>query len=162
KPIRLILAVLLLGVFACNNDNNPTTSNQPTITSMTPASVAPGQQNVAGTISGTNFNGAVTVNLGPGITVAQASLVSANQINFTFSANNTVPAGAHTISVTVSGGTATATNLFSVNPKKPVAKFTVTPSSGDLNTVFRFDASTSTQDGGKIDTYRWSFGDGKQ
>jgi len=165
KPIRIVLALLLLGVFACNNDdnNNPTTSNQPTITGMSPASVKPGQQNVAGTITGTNFNGSVSVNLGPGITVARASLVSANQINVSFSANNTVPDGPHTITVTVSGGTATAENLFSVNPKKPVAKFAVTPETGDLNTVFRFDASSSVSDGaGKIDTYRWNFGDGKQ
>jgi hypothetical protein len=165
KPIRIVLALLLLGVFACNNDdnNNPTTSTQPTITGMSPASVKPGQQNVAGTINGTNFNGSPTVNLGAGITVAQASLVNANQINVKFSVNNVAPDGAHTISVTVSGGTASADNLFSVNPKKPAARFAVTPETGDLNTVFRFDASSSDADGaGKIDSYRWNFGDGKQ
>ncbi len=42
----------------------------------------------------------------------------------------------------------------------PKARFTVSPSSGDVNTSFSFDASTSDDTDGKITSYFWDFRDG--
>jgi PKD repeat protein len=42
----------------------------------------------------------------------------------------------------------------------PVASFTATPSSGAAPVTVQFDASTSTDPGGSIAGYNWSFGDG--
>ena len=42
----------------------------------------------------------------------------------------------------------------------PLAMFTFSPASGDTNTVFRFDGSSSRDSDGRIASYSWSFGDG--
>lgn len=42
----------------------------------------------------------------------------------------------------------------------PVAKFTVDPTSGEVGTKFRFDASASSDLEGTIAGYKWMFGDG--
>lgn len=42
----------------------------------------------------------------------------------------------------------------------PVAKFSFNPSQGDVDTLFHFDASTSSDSDGSIVNYAWSFGDG--
>jgi chitodextrinase len=44
--------------------------------------------------------------------------------------------------------------------KSPLALFTFSPSSGDTNTVFHFDAGSSRDSDGRITSYSWSFGDG--
>src|SRR5262249_47150566 len=44
----------------------------------------------------------------------------------------------------------------------PVAKFTVTPSSGDITTTFHFDASDSEDPDGHIVRYKWNFADGSK
>ncbi len=48
----------------------------------------------------------------------------------------------------------------SVKGKLPVADFTVTPSFGDVNTIFTFDGSKSHDEDGQIVAYDWNFGDG--
>ena len=45
-------------------------------------------------------------------------------------------------------------------PKPPVARFTWTPESPEAGATVRFNASTSTPDGGTIMNYTWNFGDG--
>lgn len=45
--------------------------------------------------------------------------------------------------------------------KPPLALFSMNPSTGDLNTVFHFDASASRDPDGKITQYNWGFGDGQ-
>src|SRR5262249_11029645 len=44
--------------------------------------------------------------------------------------------------------------------KPPVANFTVSPASGDTNTNFSFNASSSHDPDGHITQYQWAFGDG--
>jgi chitodextrinase len=44
----------------------------------------------------------------------------------------------------------------------PLAKFTVTPSTGDITTTFHFDASDSEDPDGHIVRYKWNFDDGSQ
>ncbi|MCI0415239.1 PKD domain-containing protein [bacterium] len=42
----------------------------------------------------------------------------------------------------------------------PIVQFTVSPSQGDINTLFQFDASGSRDPDGRIKSYVWAFGDG--
>ena len=53
------------------------------------------------------------------------------------------------------------TRFIEVNASKaPLARFTVSPSSGSIDTVFSFDASGSSDPDGRIAFYFWNFGDG--
>ena len=45
--------------------------------------------------------------------------------------------------------------------KPPIALFSMNPTTGDLNTVFHFDASASRDPDGIITQYNWGFGDGQ-
>src|SRR6185312_6462547 len=44
----------------------------------------------------------------------------------------------------------------------PVAKFSVSPSSGDVDTSFTFDASASDDPDGQITNYSWRFNSGSK
>jgi PKD repeat protein len=44
--------------------------------------------------------------------------------------------------------------------QSPIVQFTISPSQGDLNTLFQFDASGTRDPDGKIKSYSWAFGDG--
>lgn len=168
---RVVLYVLVLGstlLFAAcssnnNNDGGGGNASLPTISSMSPNKVSRGQTHVEGSILGTNLGTVVSVSLGDGITVEQFSSSSAGEIKITFSVAAGAAAGARTISVTTSGGTASSATAFTVdNNRAPVAKFTITPDAGAKNTLFTFDATQSSDpDGGTISTYKWTFGDGQ-
>lgn len=159
---RILLYSILLGIVllvACGDDNstnNP--ASAPVITGMTPGTVNAGQQNVAGTITGANFTGSITVNMGEGITVSQAAAASSNQIIVVFSVSSTTTSGARTITVTAAGGTGSSTSVFSVK-SSPIANFTATPNE-DIVGQYTFDASDSNGSGKKIDKFAWDFGDG--
>lgn len=57
--------------------------------------------------------------------------------------------------------TATVTVTVDVaNGLAPIAKYTVSPESGDIDTTFAFNASGSVDKDGTIRTYNWRFGDG--
>lgn len=73
-------------------------------------------------------------------------------------------AGSFAVRLTVvdnRGATNTAERLMDVDPSKPpVARMSVSPSTGNVSTVFRFDGSASSDPDGKVTVYSWSFGDG--
>src|SRR5207237_886772 len=138
------LALLCLVCVGCKNDNGTggPPSTAPTISSMMPAQVNNGQQNVQGTITGTNLSGVTAVQLGDHVTVNTFSAASATVINVNFTVAANATSGPRTITVTTPGGTANSASVFSVlvTHQPPVASFTVTPSKGDTTTVFSFDA----------------------
>lgn len=163
RRLSFVLIAITFLFFGCGDSNNSPTGpgTKPVISGMTPATVSRGAQNVAGTIQGSNLSGIVSVDLGPGITVQQKSS-TATEITIKFSVANDAPAGAHTISVSTSGGTATSTTVFTVSDNRaPDAAFVVSPTSGAKNTVFVFDATTSSDPDGTVKQYKWNFGDGK-
>lgn len=73
-------------------------------------------------------------------------------------------AGAFVVKLTVTdnrGAVSVAERFVDVAVSKPPeAQFAVTPASGDLTTVFRFDASGSRDPDGRIAGYSWNFNDG--
>lgn len=67
-----------------------------------------------------------------------------------------------TLTVTDSRGASDYSSRFiDVDASKPpLATFSVSPESGDTNTDFHFDATSSRDPDGRISDFRWSFGDG--
>jgi PKD repeat protein len=159
--LRFLLASLLLAG-ACSEDNG-TGDGVPTINSFQPASVARGQSDVQGVITGTNFNGVVSVNLGSSITIQDTTGVSATEIHVRFSVSPNAQAGPQTITVSNLKGQATSTAMLSIEDNRlPIASFSVNPSQGSINTEITFDGRSSHDPDGKIKTYQWEFGDGAQ
>lgn len=72
--------------------------------------------------------------------------------------------GVFNVTLTVTDGhDATATKQASVEVDQgsaPVARFSVTPTKGDVDTLFHFDAGASSDSDGTIASYSWNFGDG--
>ena len=77
---------------ACSEDNG-TGDGAPTINGFQPTSVARGQSDIQGIITGTNFNGVVTVNLGSSISIQETTGVSATEIHVRFSVSANAQAG---------------------------------------------------------------------
>jgi PKD repeat protein len=48
-----------------------------------------------------------------------------------------------------------------VKGRAPVANFTISPQTGNINTTFRFDGSSSFAPDGRVTGYSWNFGDGR-
>ncbi|HSE39682.1 MAG TPA: PKD domain-containing protein, partial [Acidobacteriota bacterium] len=168
KKTRIVLWILLAGVLggyvACNDDNGSQSNNnnsQPTITSISPATISIGQRNVEGQILGTNLTGVTGVSLGDGISLQSFNAVNASQINIVFSVDSSAASGARTIAVETSAGIASSSTLFQVtNNKAPRARFTMDPPSGSLDTLFTVDAKNSEDDDGTVASFRWDWGDG--
>lgn len=164
KRFLILISILILGWFGCGGNNSTPTGPdlRPTVTGMTPGSVSRGQKNIQGTITGTNFTGNVTVTLGDGISISEATPNGTTSINIVFSVGTNAPAGAHTITVVTAAGTASSTTVFSVsNNRVPTASFTVNPEKGATNTLYIFDATKSNDADGSISGYKWDFGDSK-
>ena len=120
---------------------------------------------MAGTITGSNFNGVTAVNMGDGVTVHNFVGVNPSQITVTFSVDSAASAGPRSVTITSANGVGSSSNHFSVvrDNEPPVARFSVKPGSGgDTNTDFDFDASNSDDPDGKIAEFKWDFGDGKK
>jgi PKD repeat protein len=63
-------------------------------------------------------------------------------------------ATSHSVSIKLTPPTITAP------PGSPVANFVFSPSTPKVGTSVQFDGSLSTDDGGRIVSYDWTFGDG--
>jgi len=71
--------------------------------------------------------------------------------------------GSHNVTLTVTdadGANDTEAMTVLVLNLPPVAAATVTPTQGDLETLFAFTAASSSDPDGNITTYEWTFGDG--
>ncbi len=153
---------LLTALVGCNKEGDITTgSGGPTITGMTPSTVARGQTNLDGRILGTGYSGIVAVDLGAGIEIKSTNLLSPTEIAITFDVLDSAAPGARTIRVATIAGVATNDTFFTISDNRPpVASFNVTPAKGSKETVFAFDASASNDQGGSITSFEWDFGDG--
>ena len=79
----------------------------PTVTSISPASLAQGATSQTVTITGTNLSGATLTVSGSGVTFGTAT-ASATQITVPVSVAATAAVGSRTVTITTSGGSATA------------------------------------------------------
>lgn len=157
--LRFLLASLLLAG-ACSEDNG-TGDGAPTINGFQPTSVARGQSDIQGIITGTNFNGVVTVNLGSSISIQETTGVSATEIHVRFSVSGNAQAGPQTITVSNLKGQVTSSSMLTIEDNSlPVASFSVNPSQGSISTEITFDGRSSHDPDGKIKSYGWDFGDG--
>ena len=159
----VFLTFLSLFAFAgCNKEGNITTGDgAPTLTGMTPSTVVRGQTNVDGRILGSGYAGIVAVDLGAGIEVKSTRILSPNELAVTFNVSNDAAPGARIIRVATVAGIATNTTIFTISDNPPpVAIFSVTPAKGSKETVFAFNASGSSDQGGSITAFEWNFGDG--
>lgn len=72
--------------------------------------------------------------------------------------------GTFNVALTVTDGhsaTAITQSQVEVDPgSAPVARFSVNPTKGDVDTLFHFDAGDSSDSDGTIASYSWNFGDG--
>jgi chitodextrinase len=154
-----ILSLLILFLSCGSNDS--TSTNLPTITSVSPAVVNPGQNGIVGHIYGSKLQDVVSVDMGPGITVEQLQNISESDLYIFFSVSRDVAAGDHPITLyPISGNVVTVPRVFSVdNNRLPEARFVVRPPSGTKATTFEFDASGSVDEAGNIVSYQWDFGD---
>ncbi len=74
---------------------------------------------------------------------------------------NKVDVFAVTLTVTDNSGLESAVAKdVTVRGKNPVASFSINPSIGDVNTNFQFDATSSSDQDGRVSNYAWDFGDG--
>lgn len=156
-----VIALVLPWLFiSCDQNSTGSGGSGPTIAGMTPSAVNTGQQDVHGQITGTNFNGVVKVDLGPGIRVLNTTGVSSTEVDVIFSVDRNASPGVRTITISTLAGSATSSSLLEVKQNsQPVARFTMTPNEGTAGTVFNFDASNSSSPGGTIQIYDWDFGD---
>jgi len=154
--LRVFLILSLALIVSCGNNDE----HSSTITGMSPNQVSIGQINAVATISGTNLS-ATAVSLGDGISVTSFSVKSSTQIEVHFDVSRSAMAGPRTITVTMSTGSVTATSALNVMSNTvPKARFTISPSTGSLVTVFEFNASTSSDPDQDHLSYAWKLSDG--
>ena len=156
-----IAAFSVLTLVSCKEDDGASSSSKPTISSMTPGEVFPGQTNVKGTIMGTNFTGFGAVNLGPGIEILKTKLISSTEITVRFTVQSDAPSGPRTVSVSTLAGTGELNGAFSIAENRPPqASFAADPQNANKGVEITFNASASNDPDGTINLYQWDFGDG--
>ena len=157
-PLCLLLAV---GLAACQQDDGAGGDDAPTILSVTPNQVFPGQENVQGQIRGTNYKGIVAVDMGADIRILDTSIVNPTELNVRFSVRSDASAGPKTIRVTTLKGTAVMEAGVNVDSNRaPVASFTSSTNKTGKGQPVEFDAAASNDPDGTISRYEWTFGDG--
>jgi PKD domain/IPT/TIG domain len=163
---RAVFAVsmLVLGLqISCNNDSGTSIPNQrPTISTISPNRVSRGERGTI-TIQGTNFLGATQISLGNEVTIQNFNVVSANVIEVQFIVNPKATPGKRAVQVITAAGVGNAPDLLEViNNQAPVARIHFAPQIGATNTLFTFDALSTTDSDGRVVNYDWEFGDGKK
>ncbi len=158
--LLIVMASSFIALIGCDEDNG-TTGNGPTVTSITPALVYPGQTNVRGTITGTGFVGIGAVDLGPDIQILKTNLISNTEITVRFTVGPNAAPGPRMITVTTFSGQGQLNGVFSIAENRaPQASFSADPPSGGRGVEITFDASASEDADGTIQLYEWDFGDG--
>jgi hypothetical protein len=127
----------------------------PAVTAVTPSAGSQGQA-LTLTIAGANLHGATGVSLGDGVAVAGFTTDSPDQITLQISISSGAVPGSRVVSVTVSGGSASLHDAFSVLAASEVT--VVSPDSGrqgdTLDVVIsgsHLDGTTSVSFGAGID-----------
>jgi PKD repeat protein len=159
--VCLLLSILVAGC-KVGQDNGTSTGQAPQITGFNPGTANPGQINIEGRIYGKNLTGILSVNLGSGVILQQFSSISESELYIFFSVLREAAGGPRDIVLTTTAGAANGKGLLNIgNNRYPEAIFTVHPTFGLKDTLFRFDASQSNDDG-PIVNYKWTFGDHRQ
>ena len=157
-----VITLFALSYSACKDDlGNLTLNPQPVISAMAPDKASPGEINVEGRITGQNLSSTSSVDLGPGIAVANLKVVDANQITFTFSVNRTANDGPRDVTVVTANGQTSARVLTIGKQQAPFARFSLHADNNWKGSEVTVDASASTADA-KIKAYHWDFGDGNK
>jgi PKD repeat protein len=157
------LFVIIL-IVSCKGDNvtvTPTPTVPLTLQSVTPNTANRGSRDLKLQIVGTGFRSDMSVSLGGGIDVTSKEFVDAQHLNAFVTVARTAEMGKRTLTVSAGGQTANLDSVFTIGDDvPPTAKFTITPSTGTINTTFVLDASGSTDTDGRITSYQWTFNDG--
>ena len=137
-----VITLLALTYSACQNDDlsNLTLNPPPVISAMAPDKVLRGEIDVQGRISGQNLSSTSSVDLGPGITVANLKVVDANQITFVFSVNRTANDGPRDVTVVTANGQTSARVLTIGKQQAPFARFSIHADDNWKGSEIRFDA----------------------
>jgi hypothetical protein len=138
----LLLATLpVLGLIACNGADGvpgpkgdpgaPADGGSPTISAIVPPAGLL-ERDVDVVISGvqTSFDGAATVDFGPGITVSETTLVSTAELRCRVHIDGGAQVGSRDVKVTSAGATLVATQGFEVRPSLALALVSASPSAG--------------------------------
>ncbi len=158
--LLLFAAFFFLMIAACSEDDSTSSGSKPTINSINPSEVFPGQANVRATIVGTNFVGFGAVDMGPGIEIIRTRLISSTEISIRFTVQPNAAAGPRTISVSTLAGKGELNGTFTVAANRaPQAVFTADPPNANKGVEIRFDGSNSTDPDGTIQLFQWDFGD---
>src|SRR4029453_6645696 len=90
----------------------------PTISSVSPASGAPGAS-LTVTVTGTNFQTGASASFGAGITVTSTTVVAPTQLSVAIPMGASAALGARDVTVSTGGQTATRPGGFTVAPPAP-------------------------------------------
>jgi PKD repeat protein len=165
--LRFVAIFAIILIVSCKGDNGTTTPtptpNVPlTLQSVTPSTANRGARDLKLEITGGGFRSDMTISLGAGIDVTSKELMDPQHVNAFVTVARNADMGKRTLTVSAGGQSANLDSGFTIgNDVPPTAKFTITPPTGTINTLFVFDAGASTDTDGRITSYQWTFNDGE-